>query len=62
MAANPRRVAEVHINFTMPEQTYSNQQKKIIELAATNCPVALSLHPDIKQQLVFVFNDERKAI
>ncbi len=62
MASNPRRVAEVHINFTMPETIYTDHQKKIIELAATTCPVALSIHPDIKQQIVFVFTDERKAV
>ena len=62
MAANPRRVAEIHIHFTMPEQTYTDQQKKIIQLAATTCPVALSIHPDIKQKIDFVFNDERVEV
>ena len=57
MAANPRRVSEVQVNFTMPEQTYTDDQKKIIRLAATTCPVALSIHPDIKQVIEFKYND-----
>lgn len=53
MATNPRRVAEIVIDFTMPKNNYSDDQKKIIELAAHTCPVALSLHPDIKQTITF---------
>ncbi len=55
MAANPRRVAEVHVHFTMPPLTYTEQQKKILYIAATTCPVALSIHPDIKQIVDFVY-------
>jgi len=62
MAANPRRVAEVNIHFTMPAQTFTEHQKKIIQLAATTCPVALSIHPDIKQKTDFLFNDERVEV
>ncbi len=57
MASNPRRVSEVHIHFTMPAITYTEQQKKIIYIAATTCPVALSLHPDVKQLVEFVYQD-----
>ena len=62
MIANPRRVAEVHVHFTMPELAYSAEQKKIIRIAATTCPVALSIHPDIKQKVDFVFNDEHVIV
>ena len=57
MAANPRRISEVHLHFTMPDITYTEQQKKIIYLAATTCPVALSMHPDVKQVVEFVYKD-----
>ena len=53
MASNPRRVSEVHINFDMPEVNYSDKEKSILENAARTCPVALSVHPDIKQVLTF---------
>ena len=53
MAANPRRVAEVQIEFTMPEHSYSEKEKAILIHAAETCPVALSLHPDLKQSIQF---------
>src|SRR5271170_2472762 len=31
MAANPRRVAEIHITVTMPSKGYTDEQKKILE-------------------------------
>jgi putative redox protein len=53
MASNPRRVSEVHIVFDMPASSYSDKEKNILETAARTCPVALSVHPDIKQVLNF---------
>ena len=53
MASNPRRVSEVHIEFDMPEVPYTEKEKSILENAAQTCPVALSVHPDIKQVLTF---------
>lgn len=52
MAANPRRVAEVVINIKFPA-TYTDKEKKILELAALNCPVHVSLHPDLKKTIDF---------
>ncbi len=56
MASNPRRVAEVQLKFFMPEIKYSMQEKKILDLAARTCPVALSLHPDLKQTIEFNYS------
>lgn len=56
MASNPRRVTEVQIKFLMPEIKYSIQERKILDLAARTCPVALSLHPDIKQTIEFHYS------
>lgn len=53
MAQNPRRVCEVIIEFEMPEKVYSAEQKTILEDAALNCPVAKSIHPDLKQTIIF---------
>ena len=55
MASNPRRVAEVHIEFEMPEVSYSDKEKQILEQAAITCPVAMSLHPDLVQKVHFHF-------
>jgi uncharacterized OsmC-like protein len=56
MASNPRRVSEVHITFDMPERTYTEKEKAILENAAKTCPVALSIHPEIKQVLTFNYH------
>ncbi len=54
MVADPRRIAEVVIDFHFPAGTsYSDKEKALLENAARTCPVALSLHPDIKQTVNF---------
>lgn len=54
MAANPRRVAEIHIDINFPkDQNYTDQQKRLIEAAVRTCPVSNSLHPDIKKIINF---------
>ena len=53
MAANPRRVGEIIVDFTFPVNNYSDKEKMLIEKAAASCPVALSLHPDLKQTINF---------
>lgn len=53
MAANPRRVIEIHVEFDLPKNNYTDKQKNLIEIAAKTCPVAYSLHPDIKQVVTF---------
>jgi len=60
MAANPRRIAEVVVEISFPEQNYSDEQKKILETAALNCPVAKSLHPDLVQTVTFAWNEDKK--
>lgn len=57
MAADPRRIAAVDVHITMPETHYSAKDKKILEAAAKTCPMAFSLHPDIKQNLSFTWLD-----
>jgi len=57
MYAEPRRIGEVHVTITMPALKYSEKEKKIYEHAAYTCPVAKSLHPDIKQIILFIWPD-----
>jgi uncharacterized OsmC-like protein len=47
MAENPRRIAEVVVEFDFPERNYTEKERAIIRHAATTCPVYLSLHPDL---------------
>lgn len=50
MLPDPRRVGEVKINLNFTGETiYTDKEKKILEHAALTCPVAKSLHPDLKQ-------------
>jgi putative redox protein len=53
MAAEPRRVSEIHVEFAMPKRTYTDKEKTLLEQAALTCPVSKSLHPDLKQVIVF---------
>lgn len=55
MASNPRRVSEIEIVFKMPDLPYSEKDKAILEHAARTCPVALSVHPDLKQTITFIW-------
>ncbi|TKG88005.1 OsmC family peroxiredoxin [Puteibacter caeruleilacunae] len=53
MASEPRRVAEVIVEFTFPQRDYSSEQRQLIESVAGTSPVPLSLHPDLKQTIKF---------
>ncbi|MES2132602.1 MAG: OsmC family protein [Bacteroidota bacterium] len=55
MYAEPRRIGEIHVKVTFPKGNYSDKEKKIYEHAAHTCPVAKSLHPDLKQIIEFVW-------
>jgi len=52
MAADPRRISEIHITFDM-KMTADDKTKTILERTAETCPVNMSLHPDIKRVIVF---------
>jgi putative redox protein len=51
----PRKIAEVIITITFPDADYTEREKKILDVCAKTCPVALSLHPEVKQTVTLVF-------
>jgi len=53
MASDPRRVAEVVVEFTFPKKAYTGEEKNLVESVAGTSPVPLSLHPDLKQTIKF---------
>ncbi|MBA2583051.1 MAG: OsmC family protein [Bacteroidetes bacterium] len=55
MASEPRRVGEIILDFTMPENQFSEKEKQLLKNAALNCPVAKSLKAEIKQTVKFNF-------
>lgn len=53
MADAPRWVSEVILEFKFPNKGYSDNDKRLIESVAGTSPVPLSVHPDMKQTIVF---------
>lgn len=52
MTSDPRRVAAIDVIVTLPAQNDEKSQI-ILERTGNNCPVAKSLHPDIKLSLSY---------
>ncbi len=56
MESNPRKIGEIKIKLTFPkDKQYTDREKMLLENVANTCPVARSLHPDLKQTLTFVW-------
>lgn len=52
MAANPRRVAKVRVDFYL-NANLDERSRTLLEATAHTCPVAKSLSADLVQELVF---------
>lgn len=52
MAAEPRRISEIHIVFNFSVAT-DDKTKTILERTAMTCPVYYSLHPEIEKRITF---------
>lgn len=52
MAAEPRRIAKIEIDLSLPE-VISEKNRKILEHTANTCPVHFSWHPDIEKASTF---------
>ena len=52
MKTEPRRIGEIVLNIHF-QDAYDDKTRRIIEATAHACPVAQSLHPDLKQTLHF---------
>ena len=50
----PRRIAQIDLTFTLPA-TLAPQERTLLERAAHTCPVGLSLHPEVRQNIVFEY-------
>lgn len=56
MASAPRRIAEVQIDIDLKRLKLNDNQKEKVKHIAETCPVAMSLHPDLKQSVSIVFD------
>jgi len=50
----PRRIAQIDVTFRLPA-SLSPSDRTLLERSAHTCPVTLSLHPDVKQNVVFEY-------
>jgi putative redox protein len=55
-SAPPRRIAKVVVRFLMAAGI-PRERRAALEQAAHTCPVSLSLHPEIVQDVSFVYPD-----
>lgn len=51
MYSEPRRIGEIHVLLQVEDNGFSEKDKQILTQAAMACPVAKSLHPDLKKVL-----------
>lgn len=51
----PRKVVEIVIEFNFAPNNFDENQKQLLRDAAYSCPVALSIHPDLKKTVTFNF-------
>ena len=56
MYSEPRRVGEIHVILNIPDDNFSEKEKQILINVAHACPVAKSLHPEIKQVIEINFS------
>ena len=54
MASDPRRISAIEIKLEVGD-SWNEKEQKIMENTAKTCPVAQSLHPDIKQEIAFIY-------
>jgi uncharacterized OsmC-like protein len=55
MGENPRRIAELIVEFTFPHNNYSDKERKIIEGAIKGCPVTNSLPAELKISRTIIY-------
>ncbi len=55
MSSTPRKISKLKIEIIFGDNRLSEVEKKSLKDVALNCPVAKSLHPDLKQEIEFNF-------
>lgn len=55
MSDKPRKIAEIRIEFDLTANSFTDKQKKILDHTVKTCPVALSLHESIIQNVTLKF-------
>jgi uncharacterized OsmC-like protein len=55
MTEKPRKIGEIKIEMDFAGHDYSDKQKKILEYCVKTCPVSLSLHESVIQNVTLNF-------
>lgn len=55
MADSPRRVSEIRVNVRIPLRDLTEKDQEMLRHTALTCPVAQSLHAEIKQEINLEF-------
>ena len=55
MTSNPRKISKLKIEIIFEGNKLSEKEKQGLKKVALNCPVEKSLHPDIQQEIEFIF-------
>ncbi len=55
MRADPRKISRIEIQFSWPECDLTEEQRQHLKDKAVTCPVALSLHHELVQDVKFNF-------
>jgi uncharacterized OsmC-like protein len=54
MVSDPRRVGQIDVNVKFPDRLFlDDNDRAYVERIGNNCPVAKSVHPDIKLNIVY---------
>jgi putative redox protein len=59
MTDSPRKIGEIKIDFDFTGNDYTDKQKKLLEYCVKTCPVALSLHESVFQNVALFFKEQR---
>jgi len=51
MLKDPRRVGQIDVTINLPQLNLNEEEKATLETSGNNCPVAKSLHPDLKMNI-----------
>ena len=55
MVADPRRLGTINIQLHIKQDKLDDKTKTILERTGIECPVAKSLHPDLNQNIEFIY-------
>jgi Predicted redox protein, regulator of disulfide bond formation len=53
MLKDPRRIGQIDVTVHFPDVQLNDEQRSMLETAGNNCPVAKSLHPDLKMNIQY---------